>query len=143
MKKRGKRVNKGVEEDGRKEKKRKGKWRERVEEEEATLVQTELKKQQSAAHHFQAQFLWIFCLCFNIFYLHALSSFSFFLKYILLLLLLLCACLYISVVLFFLQKAYNSCFLLSISPSVFLHFSVSVLYFVIQSLDPSGVLSVS
>lgn len=63
-----------MEEDGRKEKKRKGKWRERVEEEEATLVQTELKKQQSAAYHFQAQFLWI-CLCFNIFYLNALSSF--------------------------------------------------------------------
>lgn len=64
-----------MEEDERKEKKRKGKWRERVEGEEATLVQTELKKQQSAAYHFQAQFLWIFCLCFNIFYLNALSSF--------------------------------------------------------------------
>lgn len=96
MKKRGERVNKGVEEDGRKEKKRKGKWREMVEEEEATLVQTELKKQQSAAYHFQVQFLWIFCLCFNIFYLNA---FFFFL--ILLLLSLLCACLYISVVLFY------------------------------------------
>lgn len=54
----------------------------------------------------------------------------------------------------FLQKAYNSCFLLSMctlsifkclcpSSLLLLHFSVSLLYFVMQSLDPSGVLSVS
>lgn len=54
----------------------------------------------------------------------------------------------------FLQMAYNSCFLLSMctlsifkclcpSSLLLLHFSVSLLYFVMQSLDPSGVLSVS
>lgn len=137
-----------MEEDGRKEKKRKGKWRERVEGEEATLVQTELKKQQSAAYHFQAQFLWIFCLCFNIFYLNALSSFF----NIALTFVALCMSSYLWCT--FLQMAYNSCFLLSMctlsifkclcpSSLLLLHFSVSLLYFVMQSLDPSGVLSVS
>lgn len=137
-----------MEEDGRKEKKRKGKWRERVEGEEATLVQTELKKQQSAAYHFQAQFLWIFCLCFNIFYLNALSSFL----NIALTFVALCMSSYLWCT--FLQMAYNSCFLLSMctlsifkclcpSSLLLLHFSVSLLYFVMQSLDPSGVLSVS
>lgn len=65
------------------------------------------------------QLLWIFCLCFNIFYLNALSSFF----NIALTFVALCMSSYLCCT--FLQMAYNSCFLLSMctraSLSVYAH----------------------
>lgn len=148
MKKRGERVNKGWRRmGGRRRRERvngeRG-WRER----RLLLSRLSWRSSKVLLIIFKHSSCGSFVCASTFFYLNALSSFF----NIALTFVALCMSSYLWCT--FLQMAYNSCFLLSMctlsifkclcpSSLLLLHFSVSLLYFVMQSLDPSGVLSVS